>query len=139
MQKAPAPLRDDDVPSEDVLRRMRIPFVRRALLTWNAGSEEVFVVDLGFTGVFIERSAPLDIGTHVDLRFQLPENEIPISVACRVAWWSGPDAPRVSKSLPVGLGLDFASLSPADEGRLRQHLTDYYRRQPRSRRFVSHE
>jgi Tfp pilus assembly protein PilZ len=139
MQKAPAPLRDDDMPSEDVLRRMRIPFIRRASLTWDAGSEDVFMVDLALTGAFVERSAPLALGSDVELRFQFPDNEIPVVATGRVAWWRGPDTPRVSKSLPVGLGVEFTSFSPADEGRLRQYLAEYYRRHPRTRRFVSHE
>jgi Tfp pilus assembly protein PilZ len=138
MPKA-APLRQDGLPPEDVLRRMRIPFIRRASLVLEGTWEDVFVVDLGLAGVFVERRDSLAVGTALELRFCLPDNETPITAACRVAWWHPPDVPAEAKSMPAGLGLAFTSLAPGDLDRIRQYLTEYYRREPRTRRFVSHE
>jgi hypothetical protein len=137
MQKAPAPFREHPLPSEDVLRRIRIPLIRRASLSHDGLREDVFVVDLAFSGVFVERVQPLDAGTRVELVFTLPGNEIPITAECRVAWWHAPDAPP--RSLPAGAGLEFVSLPALEQERIRQCLSEYYQRTPRTRRFVSHE
>ena len=138
MDKATSPRSEADPPSEDVLRRIRVPFIRRAALSWEGRDEEVFVVDLGLAGVFIERAAPLPIGAAVEIRFEFPDNEIPVVALCRVAWCRAQAPPGVS-SPPPGAGLEFASVASADQARIRQYLAEYYRREPRSRRFVSHE
>ena len=134
MQKALASA--DDVPSDPVLRRIRIPLIRKASLTRADGQvEELFVIDLGLSGVFVERPEALPSGEVVRVRFPLPGNEIPIQAACRVAWWHPPGAPLVSKSLPSGVGLEFIELSEHDRGRVRSHLLEYLRSHLGPRRF----
>ena len=134
MQKAVASA--DDVPSDPVLRRIRIPLIRKAVLTRADGRvEELFVIDLGLSGVFVERADALPPGEQVSLRFALPGNEIPVQAACRVAWWHPPGAPLVSKSLPAGIGLEFVELSEHDRERVRSHLLEYLRSQLGPRRF----
>jgi len=138
MDKARAPRSDDGVPSEDVLRRLRVPFIRRASLTWEGRRQDVFVIDLALTGVFVEWPSPPPVDTRLDLTFQLPENEIPIVAGCRVAWCHTPDPDKERRPLPAGAGLEFISLTPDAADRLRQYLVDYYRRDPRARRFIPH-
>lgn len=134
MQKALASA--DDVPSDPVLRRVRIPLIRKASLTRaDDRVEELFVIDLGLAGVFVERPEALPPGEVVRLRFLLPGNEIPVQAACRVAWWHPPGAPLVSKSLPSGVGLEFIELSDRDRGRVRSHLLEYLRSHLGPRRF----
>lgn len=119
--------------SDDVLRRIRIPFVRRVTLERASCIEELFVVDLGLSGIFVERATPLGIGEPVEVRFCLPENETAIVAHCRVAWWrSAPPGSRV----PAGAGLEFVDISAADQQRIRAYLAAYCRREPNSRRFV---
>jgi hypothetical protein len=101
-------------------------------------TEETFVIDVGLSGAFVERKAPLNVGDGVEIRFCLPENEIPITARCRVAWWHDERAPAQSKALPAGAGLEFTEIAPEDQQRLRDYLSDYYRREPNSRRFVRH-
>src|SRR5262245_52840285 len=102
----------DDVTSDPVLRRIRIPLIRRAILTRADGrAEDLFVIDLGLSGVFVERPEALPTGERVGIRFTLPGNDIPVQAACRVAWWHPPGAPLVSKSLPSGVGLEFVEVS----------------------------
>jgi len=134
MQKAVAST--DDVPSDPILRRIRIPLIRRAALTRADGrGEELFVIDIGLSGVFVERSDALPSGEEVGIRFSLPGNEIPVQAACRVAWWHPPGAPLVSKSLPSGVGLEFIEVSERDRDRIRTHLLDYLRSHLGPRRF----
>jgi hypothetical protein len=136
MQKATASRSDD--PTEDVLRRMRIPFIRRGVLVHDGRTEEIFLVDLALSGAFVERPGGLPVGTSVELTFRLPENEIPIVTTCRVAWCHTPAATSAPSARPAGAGLEFVTLSPVDRERLRRFLAEYYHREPRARRFVGH-
>jgi hypothetical protein len=96
----------------------------------------LFLIDLGLRGVFVEHEHPLPLGERVEVRFRLPGNEIPIAAICRVAWWHPPELDLVSKKLPGGVGLEFLELSDLDRRRIREHLVDHCRRQPRARQFA---
>jgi hypothetical protein len=118
-------------PSEAVLRRIRVPFIRKASLQRAGRSEDLFVIDLGLSGLFVERSQPLDVGEAVELRFCLPENERPIVATCRVV-----RSQAAHGRVPAGAGLQFVTIAEDDRGRIRGYLVDYYRREPNARRFV---
>jgi hypothetical protein len=125
-------------PPESVLRQLRIPFVRRATLLDGQTQEEVFVLDIGLAGAFVERSDPLAVGASLEIRFPWPGSEIPFRATCRVAWWHPQGAPLASKSLPPGAGLEFTGMSDPDRDRLRSLLVDYCSQNPRVRRFLRH-
>jgi hypothetical protein len=135
----PALLRSREAsPPESVLRQLRIPFVRRATLEGEKRREDVFLIDIGFAGVFVERKEPLPVDEPLEIRFLWPGSEIPFQARCRVAWWHPEGAPLSSKSLPPGAGLQFTEMSEADRERLRALLVDYCRQNPRVRRFLRH-
>jgi Tfp pilus assembly protein PilZ len=136
MPKTAAPGAQAALPPDSVLRKLRVSLIQRATLLWNGQEEPVFTMDVGLAGVFVERTSPLPLGETVTLSFVLPGNAIPVSAACRVAWWHAPHAPLVSKSLPAGLGLEFVSISEADRARLRELLLEHWQRDPRARQFV---
>jgi len=117
------------------LRTIRIPFFQRAAFTVGGRPEHLFLVDLGLWGAFAERDRPLPVGEPVTLTFTLPGNEIPVTFACRVAWWHAPGTPLVSKALPAGIGLEFVECAGGDHGRLRRYLEGYLKREPAGRRF----
>lgn len=125
-------------PPDDILRQLRIPFVRKATLAWRGGEEETFLIDIGMEGVFVERHDPLPNQEHIDITFPWPGSEIPFRSRCRVAWWHPEGAPLASKSLPPGAGLQFTEMSEHDRERLRTYLLDYCRQHPRVRRFLRH-
>jgi Tfp pilus assembly protein PilZ len=116
------------------LRAVRIPFIQKAALTHAGRAEHLFLVDLGLSGAFAERDAPLPVGESATLRFTLPGNEIPLNFGCRVAWWHPPGAALVSKALPPGVGLEFVEGSEDDHRRLRRYLEGYLQRSA-GRRF----
>src|SRR6202022_1013033 len=94
MQKAVASA--DDAPPDNILRKIRIPLIRKATLTRADGhGEDLFVIDLGLSGVFVERLAALPSGEKVSPHFTLPGNVTPVQAGCRVAWWHPPGAPLV--------------------------------------------
>lgn len=138
MQKAASPDAPDGIPSEEVLSRIRIPFVQRATLTHRGESRDAFVIDVGLAGVFVEREELLPVGEGVVIRFPLPGNELPIVARCRVAWRHEGDTPLVSKDLPPGVGLEFAEISDLDRRRIREHVVDHLRQPARARRFLRH-
>jgi hypothetical protein len=110
-------------PSDRVLRQLRIPFVRRATLhRGEEEEEEVFVIDIGLSGVFVERARALDRGERVSICFAWPGSEKPFEARCRVAWWHPEGSPLSSKSLPPGGGLEFVEMSEAGESRVRALL-----------------
>jgi hypothetical protein len=128
---------DEASPDDDVLSRLRMPFVRRASLEHGALREERFIVDLGLRGVFVEREQPLPGGARVEVTFHLPGNAIPVRATCRVAWWHAAGEPLVSRSLPAGVGLEFVELSDWDRRRIRE-LVRARLRPGAGRRFQRH-
>jgi hypothetical protein len=135
----PALLRSRETsPPDGVLRQLRIPFVRRATLVGASRREDVFMIDIGMAGAFVERAEALPVDENLEIRFPWPGSEIPFSARCRVAWWHPEGAPLSSKSLPPGAGLQFVEMSGPDRDRLRALLVDYCRQNPRVRRFLRH-
>jgi Tfp pilus assembly protein PilZ len=132
------PTPEDGVPEEHVLKRLRIPFVRKASLVRGGQREDAFVLDLGLEGVFIERTEEMKVGEEADLALPWPGSEVPLKARCRVAWWHAPGKRLASKSLPPGAGLQFTQMSEPDKKRLRDYLEEYCRQHPRVRRFLRH-
>jgi|SRR5512134_1503868 hypothetical protein len=128
----------DPQPPDEILRQLRIPFVRKATLAWQGGEEETFLIDIGIEGAFVERREPLPNQEEIEISFAWPGSEIPFRSHCRVAWWHSEGAPLSSKSLPPGAGLQFTEMSDHDRDRLRGHLVEYCRQHPRVRRFLRH-
>ena len=136
MLKSVSPGSTEDIPSDAVLRRIRVPFVQRAtLVRAGTGEEELFLVDLGLAGAFAERDESLAIGERISLSFCLPGNEIPIVAACRVAWWNWAGECRLSRVLPPGGGLEFVEISEGDRARVRRHLVEHFSGHGGLRRF----
>ncbi len=125
-------------PPESVLRQLRIPFVRRATLASGSWTEDVFMIDIGLAGAFVERADSLPVDEELEIRFPWPGSEVPFCARCRVAWWHPEGGPLSSKSLPPGAGLQFVHMSDADRERLRALLVDYCGQNPRVRRFLRH-
>jgi len=132
------PTPEDGVPEEHVLKRLRIPFVRKAKLVRKGQVEDAFVLDLGLEGVFIERTDEMKVGEEAEITLPWPGSEVPLKASCRVAWWHAPGKLLASKSLPPGAGLQFVLMSPTDKSRLREYLEEYCRQHPRVRRFLRH-
>jgi hypothetical protein len=125
-------------PPDSVLRQLRVPFVRRASLLRGDAEEEVFVIDIGLAGVFVERAEALEHDARVSIRFPWPGSERPFEARCRVAWWHPEGEALSSKSLPPGGGLEFVDMSEADAERLRALLLEHCQQKPSVRRFLRH-
>ena len=135
MHRVALPGAQEGAPTE-ALDNIRIPFIQRARLTQGGEDRDVFLVDLGLSGVFAEHEPPLPLGEEVRIEFRLPGNEIAILAGCRVAWRHLPEEPP--RSLPSGIGLEFVELTDADRARLCEYLAAYCRREGSARRFARH-
>jgi hypothetical protein len=136
MQKGMLSRARASVPFEDALRCVRVSFIQRATLVRDGKSDDVLTLDLGLAGVFVECRGRLAAGQGVEIRFRLPGNDLEVVARCRVAWWRDADTSRVSQALPAGAGLEFVELSDADHRRLREHIAEHCRREPRARQFA---
>jgi Tfp pilus assembly protein PilZ len=134
MTRATLSRAEEGVPPEPVLRKIRVPFVQKARFVHGGSPRDVFLVDLGLAGVFAELDTPIPVGDVVEISFHLPGNEIRLAARCRVAWSHAAGAPP--GGLPPGIGLEFVEMSTADRDRLRAHLAEHLRRNPRLRRFA---
>lgn len=126
MPRAAPPAAGPETPDE-VVAKVRVPFIQRAVLVRDGVEEPLFLVDLAVEGAFAERSQPLPVGEVVGLRFRLPGNEIPLEIGCRVAWVNLRSGRLVTKSLPPGMGLWFVEMDEPARARLRAYLSDYLR------------
>ncbi len=124
----PAPIPDD------VLRRIRIPFVHRAVLSHGEAAESLFILDLGLLGAYVERSGPLPVGTPATLEFKIPGNAHPIRAGCVVAWRHDPPPRGTPADIPAGVGFQFVKMTEADRARLERYFRAYVE-DPRRRRF----
>jgi Tfp pilus assembly protein PilZ len=138
MQKAAPPMAAEGLPAEPVLRKIRIPCIQRATVGFASGREDLFMIDLGLRGVFLERSQPAAAGEEIELWFSLPGNEIRLHARCRVAWVRRDVVAVGPRALPAGIGLEFVAMSDRDTERVRQHLLQHLRQHPRQRRFLRH-
>ena len=124
-----------NIPPEEALRQLRIPMIRKVVLTRKGEREEVFAIDVGLAGIFIERKEPLVVNDKLEVEFGVPGNELRIKARCRVAWCHKKGAPMRTKTLPSGIGLQFVEMADADKARLREHVLEYCRRHPKTRQF----
>lgn len=132
---ATAKTKGSRVPTEEVLRQLRIPMIRKVTLTLKGRPEEVFAIDVGLAGIFIERKEPLVVNEKAEVEFGVPGNELSIKARCRVAWCHRKGAPLKGKTLPAGIGLQYVEMAESDKARLREHVLEYCRRHPKTRQF----
>jgi Tfp pilus assembly protein PilZ len=138
MEKVAPSLAAEALPPDPVLRKIRIPFIQRAAVSVGGRREDLFMVDLGLRGTFLERMEAIAPGEEIEIWFLLPGNEIPVHARCRVAWWRPQGDPRRARGLPPGVGVEFVAMSERDGERVRHHLAEYLRQNPRHRRFLRH-
>jgi Tfp pilus assembly protein PilZ len=130
-----APETGVDGPSEEILRKVRVPLVRKVVLTLRGERREAYLLDVGLHGVFVEWSEALPMGEAVDIRFHLPENEHAVEASAHVAWWNPPGDETRARRLPGGIGLVFDKISADDRARIRRCVVEHCRGDHSVRRF----
>ena len=87
---------------------------------------EDFLVDytanVSIGGMFIETGSPQPIGTRFRLRFELPGLDHFIDTTAEVRWVLSTDD---AGTLPAGMGIRFADLSPEDQRHVQNLIRDW--------------
>jgi len=136
MQKTALSRTPQGAPGESVVERVRVPLIQRASLTRGEACQDVFLVDLGLAGVFVELQDPPSVGEILEVSFRLPGNALAIAARCEVAWRHAAGTPPAG--FPPGAGLRFVALQESDRARVRDYLSEYCRRDMPARRFAPH-
>jgi hypothetical protein len=123
-----------DAPPEDILRKVRVPLVRRVELSFPGEKREAYLIDIGLLGVFVEWVGPFPPQA-VGVRFHLPENERPVVARAHVAWQNPSGERARAPRLPEGVGLAFDEISEDDRGRIRECVLAHWRGNLTARRF----
>src|SRR5262249_44647892 len=81
---------------------------------------ENFSVNLSTSGVFLETTDILPVGTCLDVTFNLPTGSC-IECSAQVTWLNGPEQ-RSQPQLPPGMGLKFLHIETKEVTALRDFL-----------------
>jgi len=110
----------------------RVPFVRRCRVEWGSNAGDAVCCNISADGVYIVVHPIPAVGERVQLRFELPGNDIPIVAEAEVCWENSAQHHKVH-SLPPGCGLRFLSLRGSDREKIVDLVKEY--REPGPRRM----
>ncbi len=128
---APAPPLVPDDLERRVNGLVRVPFIRRCLLSFDDGTaDEAFLVNINVLGAYVARDHLPQLGQGVSCKFGVPGNERPVALEGVVAWVNARQQHPVH-SLPPGFGLKFRDVAPEDIRRIQQVIADYVETHPR--------
>lgn len=116
-------------------KNLRIPF-QIDLSTSNSRSGYLQTYDISSYGMFVKTDAPLPMESKIFVSFKVPNNPMPIKSYARVAWIN---LTNKDKNKPVGMGIQFLSLSEFDIKRLEKFLNTLYKESNRNRSTVEVE
>ncbi len=110
--------------------RLNVPvYIKAFVETFPLGT----LINLSDKGMFVQTTEPKEVGTLIDIRFQLPDSNPWIHLKTQVVWVNRPpsfsgDEPFVPASRPVddnpGMGLSILAIDPESEILLKQFLQD---------------
>jgi len=80
-----------------------------------------YCIDLNTGGMFLETEHPFLVDTPLEIEFKLPANGSMIRCKARGAWVNDPKQ-RKKPNLPVGMGVQFVEISPADMNAIRDYV-----------------
>ena len=110
-----------DVPAVAASERRAAPRVLVDLEVDYASEDNylfAYITDISETGIFVRTTTPEQPGTHLNLRFRLPDDEGPqIEVEGRVIWVN-PFRPGAMDNLHPGMGIRFVELDDELKDRL---------------------
>lgn len=93
-----------------------IPIEYQTLRSFQKSNE----FNMSANGVFIRTAVPFDMGEPVVLRFQLPGQEVPVSVTGQVVWRNADP----SKAGGMGMGIRFVEMGAEGREAIERHLAE---------------
>jgi len=95
----------------------RVPFVRPCAVVSDGAEHAGLVCNLSLLGAYVHLDPMPALRDPVRMRFELPDGEAPVEVVATVSWIHDASAGNTS-TLPIGCGLRFVEIAPADLRRL---------------------
>ena len=92
---------------------IRVPYEPPCRLVGAKGAQEGRLCNISVKGVYVMLAPIPNVGEVLRLTFNLPDDERPVDVQVEVAWRNTGRDRKVLR-LPLGCGLHFLDLSPAD-------------------------
>ena len=96
---------------------IRVPYEPPCRLTGPKAAYEGRLCNLSVKGVYVSVSPIPNLGEVFRINFNLPDDERPVESRVEVAW-RNTERDRKVLRLPLGCGLHFLDLPPADEDRI---------------------
>jgi Tfp pilus assembly protein PilZ len=115
---------------------LRVPFVRRCTLTFDDGrTTSAFTVNINVIGAYlaVDHDQMPHLGAGVTCRFLAPGKATELTLAGTVTWIN-PAQQHPVHSLPPGIGVKLAPLSPDDRRCIEDVVDDYVARNPQAAR-----
>ena len=102
---------------------IRVPYEPPCRLVGAKGTREGRLCNISVKGVYVTLAPIPDIGEVFRISFNLPDDEKPVEVQVEVAW-RNTERDRKVLRLPLGCGLHFMDMSPADQERVAAFVDD---------------
>ncbi len=102
----------------------RVPFVQTCTIEWDGVRTSCMVCNLSILGVYLHLEAPLEAGRKVTVRFRLPDQGPEIQAEAMVSWLNVVP-PAGATGLPLGCGVRFLRVPPADLRRIAAVVADF--------------
>jgi PilZ domain-containing protein len=96
---------------------IRVPYEPPCRLVGPKGAQEGRLCNISVKGVYVTLAPIPNVGEAFRISFNLPDDEKPVEAAVEVAW-RNTERDRKVLRLPLGCGLHFIDLSPADQERV---------------------
>ena len=96
----------------------RIP--KKFKIVYHAGNTltHSYLGNIGVGGVFIPTDHPMDSGTRLRVKINLPNGEKDLEVDCEVVWSRTQETSTPWGKFPSGMGVKFLNLSPEDKRKI---------------------
>jgi type IV pilus assembly protein PilZ len=96
----------------------RIP--KKFKIVYNSGNTLIqsYLGNIGVGGVFIPTDHPMDSGTRLHVKINLPNGEKVLEVNCEVVWIRKKEISTPSGKFPSGMGVKFLNLSTEDKKKI---------------------
>ena len=102
---------------------VRIPFMRRCVITGPLNRQQGLICDISTAGMYVRLHGELEPGTTVQVSFDLFSGEPPVEAEAAVMWQNS-ESSRV-RELPPGCGLSFLRMDPDDAARVAALVKGY--------------
>jgi len=103
---------------------IRVPYEPPCRLVGPKGAREGRLCNISVKGVYVTLSPIPSVGETFRISFNLPDDEKPVESTVEVAW-RNTERDRKVLRLPLGCGLHFLDLSPADQERVAAFVDEH--------------